>query len=420
MNNIKFSKIGLLVWIICAVFFLYEFLLRTILGTYQQEIVNELQLSKTEFSLLSSTLFLLIYVFMQIPVSILVDNIGLKKTLTFASFICSISAICFAYIEDYYFALFLRSLMGLGASFGFICLLISVNEWIPRKYNALFIGLSQFIGTMGPMIAAGPLDSLSANPSISWRVVFKFIGLIGIIITIAIFIFVKNNNQRTNRYIILRKPENTKTLLKKLFFKLQPWVISICSACLYFSLEYLSENDGRIFLCFKNITSNQASYMITIGWLGYALGAPVIGYLSDFLQRRKIILILSSALNLIGISIVVYSHNKLLLFWGFFLLGIGTSSITIGYAMMNEQFKKNFSSIGIALNNTLIVAISAINAPLLSKLIDNFQVLNYQCYVYVFNFLIVIAVIALFLSIFFIKETYCKSAVDFTYLTKDK
>ncbi|WP_367608019.1 hypothetical protein [Legionella sp. W05-934-2] len=43
-------------------------------------------------------------------------------------------------------------------SFGFICLLISVYDWLPRKNAALFIGLSQFIGTMGPMLAAGPLD----------------------------------------------------------------------------------------------------------------------------------------------------------------------------------------------------------------------------------------------------------------------
>jgi len=68
----------------------------------------------------------------------------------------------------------------IGASFGFLSLLVAVNDWMPHRHNALFIGLSQFIGTMGPMFAAGPLESYTASGHIAWQLVFKVLGFIGV------------------------------------------------------------------------------------------------------------------------------------------------------------------------------------------------------------------------------------------------
>ena len=51
----QFSSKGLFIWFVCAIFFLYEFLLRTVLGTFQQPIMHDLQISTIEFSIISST-----------------------------------------------------------------------------------------------------------------------------------------------------------------------------------------------------------------------------------------------------------------------------------------------------------------------------------------------------------------------------
>lgn len=410
---------GFLVWGICALFFLYEFLLRTVIGTYQHPVMQDLNLTTFQFSLLSTTIFFVIYGAMQIPAGIIVDNIGLKKSLIIASLICTISSIGFAYSYSYPLAIVYRMLMGFGASFGFICLLISVHDWMPHKYSAIFIGLSQFIGTLGPMAAAGPLDSMSESMSINWRFVFLCLGGAGLILTILIVLFVENNKQKSGKYTILNKPEKILTSILKLFSRIQPLYIALLSASLYFTVEYLSENEGRAFLALKGISITSASYMITIAWIGYAIGCPLLGFLSDFFERRKIIMKISALLGLAAILMILYAPSKQCLQAAFFMLGISASGQSIGFAVIAEQFKKQFVAVGFGLNNAMITVVSAINAPLIGLLLDHTKKgvsVSLNEYLSVFNILIVIAVIAVIISTFFLKETYCKSTVEFTVL----
>ena len=321
MNNEQLSAKGLFIWGICAVFFLYEFFLRTVLGAYQGPIVQELNLTSLEFSLLSATVFSVIYGIMQIPVGIIVDNIGLKRSLLIGSMICMISCVGFSSSPNYHIAIAYRLLMGFGASFGFICLLICVNEWIPHRYNGLFIGLSLFIGILGPTTAAGPVNSISEYYSLSWRTVFLYLGFISGMLFLLILFFVENKKQKVKRYVILHRPQKISTSILKLFDRIQPWYLAIFSACVYFSIEYLSETEGRVFLASKSISMSSASYMLTTSWIGYAIGCPVLGLLSDIMERRKIVMQVSGFFGLMAILTIILSANKQYIQFAFIVLG---------------------------------------------------------------------------------------------------
>ncbi len=419
MNENQFKSKGFLVLGISTLFFLYEFFIRTVTGTYQFQIMNDLNLTSFQFSLLSTTIFMLIYGIMQIPAGLIVDNIGLKKTLLIAALACSIASIGFATSHSFALAILYRMLMGFGASFGFISMLISIYDWIPHRYFGIFIGLTQFIGTLGPMVAAGPLDSISESAGISWRFIFFCLAGVGFFLTVLIFLFVENNQEKAGRYIVLHKPEKILTSLLRLFSRTQPWCIAIFSACIYFTVEYLSENEGRAFLGLKGISLNTASYMITISWIGFALGCPLVGFLSDFFKRRKIIMTCCGLLGLVSILMIIISNNKLCLQASFFILGISATGQGIGFAVIAEQFKKQFVAVGFGLNNAIVIITMALNAPLIGLLLDRSKQgsdISMNNYMVVFIILVIFAVIALIMSIFFIKETYCKSAVDFTYL----
>lgn len=419
----KLQAKGFLVWGACALFFLYEFSLRTIMGTYQSSLMQDLSLTSMQFSLLSTTIFLLVYGLMQIPVGIIFDNIGLKKSLIIGAACCTVSVIGFSYAHTYGMAMAFRMIMGFGASFGFIGLLISIYDWMPHKYNAIFIGLSQFIGTLGPMMVAGPLESLSATADLSWRFVFLCLGGAGLVLLVLIFFFVDNNRKQAGKCLIFYKPQKISTSISLLFSRAQPWYIAFLSASLYFTIEYLSENEARAFLAFKGISSKSAAYMITIAWIGYAVGCPLLGFLSDMFERRKLVLELSAFIAVIAILMLLYLPGILQLQTAFFILGISASGQSIGFATIAEQFKKQFVAVGFGLNNTMIAAISAVNSSVIGLLLDatkNEKCITLNHYLLVFNILIAIAVLALILAKFFIKETYCKSFVSFTIVKNRK
>lgn len=417
----EFTVLGFIVWGICGLFFLYEFLLRTVVGTFQHPIMYDLDLTSFKFSILSSSMYLFIYGLMQVPVGLIVDNIGLKKSLTIACLICSLSVIGFAFSYSYTSAVIFRMLTGLGSSFGFICLLFAVFNWMPHKYSALFIGLSQLVGTMGPMLAAGPLDSISESSTVDWRSIFNGLGIIGLILTVVILLLVRNKKNREGDYIILKKANKLRSSLMSLFSRLQPWYIAIFSALVYFAIEYLSENEGKSFIITKGYSSNSASYLITLSWLGYAIGCPTLGFLSDFFRRRKPVMLLASLLCSIAMISITFSYNKTLIMIAFFLLGIGASGQTIGFAIMAEQFKKSYVAIGLSLNNALIATVSAVNAPIIGGLIDFAKegpTFKHEDYYIAFSVLICMALASTIFPLFLIKETYGKSSVEFTYLNR--
>lgn len=418
----SYTVTGFIVWGICSLFFLYEFLLRTVIGTFQHPIMSELKLSSFKFSLLSTSTYLLIYGVMQIPVGLIVDRYGLKKSLFVGAALCSLSAIGFSYTHHFYSALFFRILTGLGSSFGFICLLIAVYEWMPKRNIAFLIGLSQFIGTLGPMIAAGPINAIAEVSTMTWRHVFLVLGLVGIFLTLMIILFVKNSPKKQGSYLILRMPEKVKSNIKHLFSRLEPWGIAFFSAFIYFAIEFLSANDGKIFLHLKGYSSNFSSYMLTIAWLGYAIGCPLFGFLSDYFQRRKSMMVSSAVIAVVVIITIVFSREKHVLISSFFLLGIAASGQSIGFATIAEQFKAGYLAIGLGLNNAMITIIASINAPIIGFAIDSIKTTKnptLEDYQIAFYSLIAIACLALVFAIFSIKETFCKSAVDFTYLSNN-
>lgn len=414
-----FSTKGFIVWSVCAVFFLYEFFLRTVMGTFQTPITETLNISSFEFSFLSTTVFLIFYGAMQFPTSIIVSLIGLKKTMAIGCAICAVTSVGLSMSNNFNTALIFRMLMGLGSSVGFICLLISVHEWMPQRHNALFIGLSQFIGTMGPMLAAGPLHSAIESTNLDWRFLFHLLGIVGVVITGLIIILVENNRQKTGKFLILKRPQKVYDSIRSLFNRPAPWFIALFSAGVYFSVEYLTENEGRPFLEMKGFTEGFASYMITLAWVSYAFACPLLGFLSDFFQRRKPVMVLAAISASCGILLIIFGKESYQMLLGFTLLGMGASGQSIGFSIIAEHFKKHSVAIGFGLNNFMITVISGINASSVGILLDKTKSTysGISAYHYAFTPIIALVISALIFSIFFIKETYAKSNVEFTYVS---
>ena len=417
----SFQTKGFLVWGICALFFFYEFLLRVLPGSFQTAMMHDLHLSNMGFSTLSTTVFLLVYGIMQMPVGLIADHWGLNKSLLMGAWVCSLSSLGMAYSTSFWEALLYRLIMGFGASFGFVCLLVSVTEWMPERHRALFIGLSQFLGTLGPILATGPLLGLTQQMELSWQFVFGVLSLIGGGIALLVFFVVDNNIERKGVFSIVYLPENWRQSLRVIFKKSQPLWIAWLSFCLYFIIEYLTENEGLYFLKLKNdqISDLYAGQMLSYAWWSYAISSPIWGWVSDRFKRRKMPLQISAMLLIISMVIWVYVSHATLVLLAMILLGMGASGQTIGFALMSDQLSKRHIAMGYGLNNAVITFVSAINAPALGGLLElmkHGEMPSYADYQWVFHILIVFSVMAWWVSSFKIKETFCKNQSGLTLL----
>lgn len=144
------------VWLIGATFFFYEFFLRVLPNSLHQDIVNSFNATAFSFSLFGGA-FYLCYLLLQVPVGFLFDKYGIKKSLFFATITCALGALLFSLTSSLYVAIFARCLMGIGAAFGFLGLLIISTQCFPMKYMGILSGSTQILGTLGPILAGGPL-----------------------------------------------------------------------------------------------------------------------------------------------------------------------------------------------------------------------------------------------------------------------
>ncbi len=424
----KVTVIGVFIWSIAALFFLYEFFLRTFLGSLEPEIMKSLSLNAETFSILGSCYYLT-YGIMQVPVGFIVDKFGVKFTMVFATALCSLSAISFGLSPDFFCGFISRLFMGFASSFAFICLLVLARTWFPKSKFGFFAGLSQFIGTLGPILAGGPLIMFLSSSNINWRTFIIIIGLVGFVLTIASLLFVTTKkNIGEEEVLFLKRKVKTKDQFINLFSNKQAWMVAVYSALIYTSIATLGAIWGTRVLIAKGLTHVHAASAISVLWIGYAVGCPVTGLISDLLQRRKNTLIFLAALAFVStlcLCLIPSAPFDVFLVI-FFFIGFSGGGQNIGFATIVEKVSNNLSAASMGLNNGLMLLFDTVNPIIFGFLVmitlnnKNSDVFASSNFFYALLYIPLLCLIGLFISIFFIKETYCRQQQDLIIVDPNK
>ena len=297
----KITKLGLFIWALASLFFLYEFFLQVFQSTVASQIMQELHIDASSYAIMTAAYFLP-YSLMQIPVGILADKFGAHLLLTLSAASCSLGVFGFSLTHHFNTAVIARLFMGLGAASAYVCLLLLAMNWFPKRHFAFMIGMANLIGSTGPFLAGGPLSYLLTLFNNNWRLILLCISGSGAILAICIGLFVRNNPTRNREEIIHLDPyaEPLRIKLKKLITNKQVWNIGLVSCLLYISLPLLGAYWGTGYLQARGLSRTHAASLSSTLWIGYALGAPLIGKFSDSIKRRKTPLLISSLIGLIA------------------------------------------------------------------------------------------------------------------------
>ncbi len=411
-SNTKISIAAFIVWICCLIFYLYEFFLRTFIGTLAGKIINGLSLNSEEFAIMGAAYYIA-YSFMQIPVGYLTNRFGAKKTVISATVLCAGSLFLFSIAKGFWIAFVARFFMGLGSSFGFVSLLVVITNWFAQKQHALMIGLSQFLGTMGPLLSAGPLATIMKTSNLSWRALLVRLAAFGLFFSVLmLFLFRNKSKRRSQSQIIIERPIKLLHQLKMLFKNKQAWLVAFFSGLTYESIDFLGAMWGTYYLQSRGLSLESAGYTISIGWLGFAIGCPFTTLISEWIKRRKPILIACSFIGLICTLLVNYvpmpsSYLYQILFFG---IGIAASALNVGIAVIIEHVEISVKALALGFNNGMIILFGAI-LPVVASFFIHLPKTGSptpSTFMIGFSILPTIYFIAFILSLFFIKETFCR------------
>lgn len=362
---------GTLICVIGAIFYCYEFVLRIVPGVLQTELCTAFGgISATTFGQLSA-MYYFAYSPMQVPVGILMDRFGPRKLLIFATICCAGGSYLFSYSDSLFIAGLGRFIIGFGSSFGFVGVLSLVVNWLPKRYFSLAAGLITTLGMLGNVYGEVKLTQMVA--SLGLQQVLSSLVVFGITLTVLVTLIIRD---RPAGMQVIHHPLND--FFKDVWYVLiskQVWVIGFVGACLYMSLSVFGELWGKSYLEYAHhLTKMEAAKGISALFIGWAIGAPLAGYLSDLFQRRVMPIIFGAICSCICISIILFVPNLSywsLCFW-LFLYGLFSGTEIVVFVMAKENSGAKLSGTVFAVTNMIITLGGVIFQPLVGKLLDVF------------------------------------------------
>lgn len=371
MTKRKQVLLGSIVCTIGALFYCYEFVLRIIPGALQSELSAAFgHISAAAFGQLSA-FYYFAYSPMQMPVGMLMDRYGPRRLLSFACLCCTVGSFMFSYSSSMLIAGSGRFLVGFGSSFAFVGVLSLALHWLPRRYFSLVAGLITTLGMLGLVYGEVKVTEMAESMGLSH--VLSTMVMIGLILTTLIFLIVRDGpggNHTKSQPL----PDFFRNVIKVLLSP-QVWLIGFVGACLYTSLSVFGELWGKSYLEHAHhLTKVEAAKAISCMFLGWAVGAPIAGYLSDLSGRRVLPLVLGAVSAFVCICIILYcpglSYTALNIL--LFLYGLFSGTELIVFIMAKENSGAQLSGTVFAATNMIVTLGGVIFQPLVGKLLDTF------------------------------------------------
>ena len=359
-----------------------------------------------------SATYFYIYTLMQIPTGVLADTLGPRRILTLGGIIAGAGSLLFGLAESVTLLATGRLLVGLGVSVTFIAMLKLHAAWFHDRHFGTFTGLSILLGNLGAVLAAAPLAWVLTD--VSWRTVFEVIGLLSLTLGVLSWYLVRNTptdaglpsmRELDGHEAHPTHPGHWRDGLLRIVRNRATWPafwVNFGLSGSYFAfaglwaVPYLTATYG--------LPRSEATAHTTLLLAGFALGALVIGTLSDSLGRRRPVILGFALLHLACwlLLLVNLQLSQGMLLFLFFLMGLGASCFTLSWACVKEVNPHALSGMATSVANTGAFLGTGILQPLVGRSIDLSG--NYNTGLWIlFGF----AAIG-FVGALLIRETYCR------------
>lgn len=405
------------IWLLSAIFMFYKYAIEVSPSVMTTTLMKTFHVGGVELGNLAACYFYA-YLLLQIPAGLLLDKFGPRKTTTLAIALCAIGSLVFAGADTLFMAGVGRFLTGIGAAFAAVNCLKLIANWFPFRQFAFMAGLMMTMAMLGAVGGQAPLAAFIQK--MEWRSAIELLGVAGLILALIFWIVVRDKAPDHVREIhIVPTKISFFESIKIIFGNPQSWWLSIYSGFAFAPVMVFGGLWGVSFITEAfDLTHNLSAQMVSLVFIGFAMGAPVFGWFSDWIGRRRIVMLWGTLLSLIALSLVIYAPSISVYSLAFllFIFGFAISSFLLCFTMIREINFPLLAATAIGFMNAFDALLGALSDPLTGKFLDlqwdgrmveGARVFSVSAYQTVFLTLPIYLLISL-LTLLKIKETHCK------------
>lgn len=404
-----------IVWGLAASFYFADYLARVAPGVMHRQLQLAFGIGELGFTIITAS-FYVPYISMQLPVGLAVDRISIRSILTTMALITAFGCCVFGLASSLLVASIGRMFIGFSAAFAMVCALRLAASWFPPTMFGLLAGLTQAIGMLGA--AAGESPIAFCVKIFGWRNSMLIIACLFVVLAVLLYKHVQDRPYQKNHET---RHVNTNisilNSLRVIFISRQAWINALYAGFLFAPSAVIGEAIGPAYLQFgRGLSSEAAAFATGLIFIGWGIGGPLTGWISDKIGRRKPLMVASAACGVILSSMFVFMPHidKSIAYLLFFIFGLTNTGVCIAYAVATEIHQRNVIGTSIAFTNMASIFVGAFMQPIVGYLVDfaagprafNVELIHLADFQHGLRFLPLCSLVALFLSVR-IKETYC-------------
>ena len=401
----------LLGWATGAMFFFYAWVLRVAPSVMIEELMRDFAVGAGVLGHLSAAYFYG-YAGMQIPVGLLLDRFGPRRLMAVAALVCAAGCILFATSDTLTAATAGRLLIGASAAFSLVGSMAVAGQWFPANQFAILSGLSMAMGMAGGVFGQAPLR-LAVEAS-DWRTTTLLLAAGGVALALAAWATVRDRWRGSGGV------GNALSGLRIVLRHRQTWLIALTGLGTSAPLLAFASLWGVPFLeTAYGLTRTAAAGLTSTVFIGWGVGAPLAGWLSDRIGRRRPPLIAGLAVETAALAALVYIPGLPMpvLAALCFVVGFCGSAQIVCFALVRENHATTLSGTAIGFLNGMVTGAGALFQPLVGALLDlawtgetalGVRVYDPGAYRLAFASLIVCCLVG-FLCLLAVRETYCRT-----------
>jgi MFS family permease len=353
------GRLALLAWLTCAVYYFYQYVLRSAPAVMAPELTQAFGLTAAGFTSLVG-LFYWGYSPFSLVAGVAMDQIGPRLVVPLGAALVAVGALLFA-TGDASLASVGRVLQGAGGVFALIGAVYIATTRFPPSRAATLIGVTQMFG-----MAGGSAGQFMVGPAIagglSWSVFWIAMGVIGAPIVVALFLLIPPRARAAAKSGWLG---SAMAAMGAVFRNPQSLLCGLVSGLIFIPTTIFDMVWGVRFLQEAHDMPYGLAVLrsasVPFGWI---IGCPLLGVLSDRIGRRKPVILGGVVVLLACMALILYGPPGLFPPFSLGLVaGVASGAAMLPYTVIKEANRPEHSGTATGVINFINFSMSALLGP---------------------------------------------------------
>lgn len=361
----SYTKYYIIAWLFGLLFYFLDYVIRSSPAVMLPELAQSFSVNEIRLVTIIGTYYYT-YSTCSLIAGIALDRFGAKYSLFAGALILGIGCLLFI-ISSQFSGVVGRLFQGAGCAFAFPGCVYLATKGFSAKSLATAIGFTQCLGMLGGsagQFVVGPLIEKGMNINTFWL----SIGIFTIIVAFGLW-FITPANVVEKKAETPAKKQGLLEPYKIVFSNPQSWLCGIISGLLFAPTTIFAMTWAVDFFqkdrAFDFHTATISSAMVAFGWV---FGCPLLGYITDKINRRKPVLVFGALFMILSLIQLLYFPDLLPTKISMFLLGVGSGAAMIPYSIIKEANPDHVKGSATGAINFITFGVTTLLSPLFSRL----------------------------------------------------